>query len=78
MNRLGIDVRTKDANKLISRLRHLKSTVSIEYGGAYREDLTYSQIHITTTMSESELDDWLYRTKHGCEYVGTFERSETC
>lgn len=73
MNRLGIDVRTKDANKLASRLRRLKSTISVEYGGAYWEDLSYSQVHLTTTWSEVELDDWLYRTKHGCRYVGTFE-----
>lgn len=78
MNRLGIDVRTKDANKLMSRLRRLKSTISIEYGGAYWEDLSYSQIHITTTLSESGLDDWLYRVNHRCEYVGTFDRSEKC
>ena len=78
MNRLGIDVRTKDANKLNSHLRRLKSTISIEYGGAYWEDLSYSQIHITTTLSESDLDDWLYRVNHRCEYVGTFDRSYKC
>ena len=74
MNHLGIDVCTKDANKLVTRLRHLKSTISVVYGGSYWEDPSYSQVHLTTTWSECELDDWLYRVKHGCEYVGTFER----
>lgn len=76
MNHLGIDVLTKDANKLIHRLRRLKTTIGVEYGGAYWEDRSYSQIHIATEMSEDELDDWLYRTKHGCDYQGVFERKE--
>lgn len=71
---LGIDVETRDVNRLISRLAKLKSTIIIENGGAYHADKSYSQVHITTTMTEDELDDWLYRTKHDCEYVGTFER----
>lgn len=73
MNYLGIDIRTKDARRLIARLKRLKSTISVEYGGAYWEDPSYSQVHLTTTWSEGKLDDWLYRTKHGCQYVGAFE-----
>ena len=76
MNHLGIDVRTTDKKRLITRLKGLVSTVSVQDGGQYREDLSYSQVHITTNKTMRQLDDWLYKTK-GIDYVGTFERSET-
>ncbi len=75
MNHFGIDVRTKDKRVLIARLKGLVSTVRVSDGGVYREDASYSQVHITTNKSEKELDDWLYSTK-GIEYVGVFERKE--
>ena len=75
MNHLGIDVRTKDKKRLIARLKGLVSTVSVEDGGAYYEDLSYSQVWLTTHKTEKELDDWLYKTR-GIEYVGTFTRKE--
>jgi len=71
---LGIDVRTKDAGRLRGRLARLKSTLEVSDGGAYREDPTYSQIHLVTTKTEDELDHWLWATKHGCDYVGVFQR----
>ena len=69
---LGIDVRTKDGNKLIKRLAKLKATVSVTGPFPYHEDQTYAQILLTTTKTENEVDDWLYKVKHGCEYVGVF------
>lgn len=71
---LAIDVVTKDAKRLINMLKRLKSTKHIENGGMYGMDLSYSQIWIQTTMSENDLDDWLYNVNHGCEYVGIFSR----
>lgn len=73
MNNLGIDVKTKDKAHLIRRLRALKTTDTVEDGGMYHEDRSYSQVWLTTEWSEKELDDWLYRTK-GINYIGTFER----
>lgn len=72
---LGIDVRTKDKKKLITRLRGLVSTVSVDDGGEYREDQSYSQVWLTTHKTEKELDEWLYKTR-GIEYIGTFTRKE--
>jgi hypothetical protein len=69
--RLGIDVPTKGKKETIRRLRRLKTTIEVSDGGVYWEDRYYSQIHIDTTWTEEQLDDWLYRTK-GIEYVGTF------
>lgn len=72
MNHLGIDVRTSDCRKLISRLAALRTTKSIQNAGPYREDLAYSQLHITTEMTQEQLDGWLYNVKHGADYVGVF------
>ena len=74
MNKLGIDVQTRDLKKLLTYLERLKTTHYIEDGGMYREDRSISQLHITTTWTEEELDDWLYNRAHGCEYHGTFVR----
>lgn len=73
VNSLGIDVYTMDAKKIIRRLKRLKSTVSVTNGGQYREDAAYTQIHIETTKSEVELDNWLYTANAG-DYVGVFVR----
>lgn len=71
---LGIDVSTKDIKKLLSKLRALKSTVSACDGGMYHEDRAYSQVHIRTTMTEAQLDHWLWTTQHGADYFGVFAR----
>ena len=70
---LGIDVRTADSIKLRDRLAHLKSTIEVEYGGQYHEDPTWSQLWLTTTQTEDEVDAWLYAGK-GIDYVGVFRR----
>lgn len=74
MNHIGIDVFTRSKSKLLARLRTLPTTIAVHDGGEYREDRNYSQIHLTTTESESEVEDWLYRTNQ--DYVGTFAREE--
>ena len=71
---LGIDVLTKEGQKLRSRLVRLVSTLSVADGGAYREDPAYSQIHITTTLTEDELDEWLWCNCANVGYVGVFQR----
>jgi len=71
---LGIDVTTRTAHRLFRRLANLKSIVGISKPAPYREDPSYSQLRLTTTMTETELDNWLYTVKHGADYVGTFTR----
>lgn len=58
MNKLGIDVETRHKAHLIRTLKRLKTTEAVEDGGAYWYDRHYSQVHLTTTWTESELDDW--------------------
>ena len=75
MNSLGIDVGTFCVEKIIRRLKNLKSTEDVRNGGRYHADESYSQILIRTTKTEEELDEWLYETKFGdCEIIGTFKR----
>jgi hypothetical protein len=76
MNHLGIDVATCDVKRLTARLANLKTTHEVHNGGAYHADPSYSQVHLITTMTEEELDDWLYRVNHGADYVGTFTMQE--
>ena len=71
-NWIGIDVETKTAPKLLAQLKKLKSVKDSTGPYAYHEDKAYSQIRILTTMTEDQVDEWLYSTKHGAEYVGTF------
>lgn len=74
MNRLAVDVKTNDVKRLVGRLKRLKSVIAVRDGGAYWSAPFYSQVWVDTEMSEADLDDWLYRVNHGCEYVGVFER----
>ncbi len=73
-NLLGVDMSTHDYKKLARRLRTLKSTVEVNGPMVYREDVNLCQLHIETTMTENQLDDWLYRVNHGVNYVGVYVR----
>lgn len=75
-NKLGIDVRSKNAKELVRRLNGLATTVEVSLGGEYREDRTCSQVHVTTYMAESQLDDWLYTACTGIEWLGVFQRGD--
>jgi hypothetical protein len=74
MNHLGIDAPTKGVKSLIRRLKQLKTTDYVIDGGAYREEMSISQVLIDTTWAEKELEDWLYKSK-GVDFIGTFERT---
>lgn len=71
-NTLGIDMPVKHAKRMKKALKALATTEAVDGPFQYWQDMSLCQMHITTSMTESELDDWLYRVKHGCEYIGTF------
>jgi len=71
-NLLGVDAYTRTARTLYTHLRRLKSTVSIAKPDPYREYPSFCQIRINTTMTEAELNNWLWKTKHSADYVDTF------
>lgn len=63
-----IDILTYEKCQVLSRLKRLVSTVDVQDGGVYHQDHSYSQILITTTKTEEELDNWLYENHF--DYVG--------
>lgn len=69
MHSLGIDVLTKDLQNLLDRLR-AKPETTFTSSAQYPEDRSYSQVNIAATITETELEDWLYTT--GAPYIGTF------
>ena len=70
INKLGIDVITADATKLIRKLNRLEST-SAQARGVYREDAAYTLVYVETEFTMKELEDWLYY--EDASYVGVFE-----
>ncbi len=72
MNTWGIDVATTDVTKMIKALSDLDNVEHVESMGAYQQIPEYTQIHLSTTWDQDQLDDWLYKNTHGCDYVGTF------
>ena len=72
MQTWGIDVATTDVTKMIKALSDLDNVESVESMVAYQQIPEYTQIHLSTTWDQDQLDDWLYKTNHGCDYVGTF------
>ena len=69
-----IDAYTGSAKALIRRLKPLKTTVEVSAGGMYHMDTQYSQVHLTTTKTEAEVDKWLYDMKQPIGYVGVVNK----
>jgi hypothetical protein len=66
-----IDCYTKNKAEGIRRLKALKTTVEVEDGGEYTNARECSQILLETSLTEQELDSWLYNTKfRDFEYIG--------
>ncbi len=58
-----IDVETHGAKELIRSLKRLKSTSDILDCGQYRNCTEWTQLRITTSKTESELEDWIFNRK---------------
>ena len=71
----GIDVLTRDKDKLLAELVKLPQMITVRDGGVYREGPEYCQVHVTTTWTERQLDDWLWSSCGGIKYVGIFDMS---
>ena len=70
----GIDMLTKHAHRMKKTLKRLACVEQVAGPFQYHQQPTLCQIHVTTTMTVEELDNWLYTVDHKCEYVGTFSR----
>ena len=67
-----LDVLTNNAQDVIRTLKRYKTTIDVQYDGPYREDPTYVRIYVTTTLTESALESYLYKHKT-FEIVGIIE-----
>lgn len=63
-----IDTETKGHNLIIRRLSRLKSTVLVTDNGQYINCPECSQLNVESTLSEKELDNWLWR--NNLDYIG--------
>lgn len=71
-----IDVETYCFKKIFAALQKLSTTKEISDGGKYHQDQSYSQIHISSTLTEDELDTILCNRKDTIGYVGVIEKKE--
>ena len=65
MNKLYMDVETREANMILRRIKKLKDTLFAESDGAYHACPNWSRLYIETNLTEGEMDDWSYRTNLG-------------
>lgn len=73
---VGIDVETRQAARLCSALRRWKDVITVEHGGRYREDRSYSQVHIWTTLPLAEVERRLDALNH-VDHIGVFPLSRS-
>lgn len=66
-----IDTKTKGHKLIIRRLSRLKSTIAVQDNGRYNNCPECSQLSIESTLTEDELDNWLW--KNNLEYIGVVE-----
>lgn len=69
MNGFIIDCYTSEKAELISALRRLRSIDSVTDGGVYRYCRECSQVHIETTMTLEQVEDWLWQNSYGIGVV---------
>lgn len=76
VHQFGIDVETRHAKVLVERLIRLPSTKAVRDAGPYWHCRAFSQVHIDTTMTEQELDSWLFHwNQRAIDVVGVFSRA---
>jgi len=68
MNKFIIDTETKGHKEIIRRLNRLKSTIDLVDNGYYRQIPECSKVTIETTLTEEQLEDWLW--ENNFYYVG--------
>lgn len=73
-----VDCTTADKKELMAALAAVEGITSVEDGGVYREDASYSQVHIQTlnaVWSLKDLDELLYSLNY--DVVGIVEMERT-
>ena len=76
LHAVGIDVETRQAARMRRVLRRWKAVRRVEDGGQYREDRSYSQVHIWTTLPIAEVERRLDALNH-VDHIGVFPLSHS-
>ena len=76
LHAVGIDVETRQAARLCRVLRRWKAVRTVEHGGQSREDRSYSQVHIWTTMPLEVVERRLDALNH-VDHIGVFPLSRS-
>ena len=76
LHAVGIDVETRQAARLRRVLRRWRAVRRVEDGGQYREDRSYSQVHIWTTLPLAEVERRLDTLNH-VDHIGVFPLSRS-
>ena len=69
----GIDAETHDVVRLMRRMNAIKGVLVVSLG-AYREDPSYTRLHVTG-MTEGDCDEYLYNRNF--DVVGSFADDRT-
>ena len=73
INAFLIDTHTDSHREVIEAVSELEETVHVDDDGRYNFCQECSRIYLESSMSENELDQWLW--KSGLEYIGVVETS---
>lgn len=76
LHAVGIDVETWQAARLRRVLRRWKAVRRVEDGGQYREDRSFSQVHIWTTLPLEAVERRLDALNH-VDHIGVFPLPRT-
>ena len=66
-----IDASTRQVRTLLGRLRKKKGIEACNFGGVYHEDKSLCQLHLLSSLSEDQIEEWLY--KSNLHYLGVTE-----
>ena len=75
MNKLIVDTNTSGHREILRRLARLVSTNYLTDNGSYTNCPECSQLSVETTMTEMELDNWLWKNR--LDYIGVVQDSAT-
>ena len=69
MWKLGVDVKTAQAARVIYALGSLPLVTSVESLGGYPEDSSFSRLTVIADLTEDQLDAWCYNTQSIAKFI---------
>ena len=69
MWKLGVDVKTAQAARVIYALGALPLVDSVESLGVYPEDPSFSRLTVIADLTEDQLDAWCFNTQSIAQFI---------